>query len=96
MLRFKVFENGRPAASAFTDGSYLVGSDGVPLPAQIGFVEGEIRCNKRAPGPAGLNLLWNVEGYGRLMLETAVTVTSCSVVAVNSGCKLDWATTRRV
>ncbi len=71
MLRFKVFENGRPATSAFVDGSYLVGSDGVPLAGQIGFTEGEIRCVKRAPGPAGLNLLWTVEGYGRLMLETA-------------------------
>jgi endo-1,4-beta-xylanase len=71
MFRFKVFENGRPATSAFIDGSYLIGSEGVPLPAQITFADGEIRCTKRAPGPAGLSLLWPVEGYGRLMLETA-------------------------
>src|SRR5262249_4145826 len=49
----------------------LVGADGVPVPAQIGFVDGEIRCSKRSPGPAGLALLWPIEGYGRLMLETA-------------------------
>ncbi len=49
----------------------MVGSDGVPLRAEISLADGEIRCVKRAPGPAGLSLLWPVEGFGRLMMETA-------------------------
>ncbi len=71
MLRFRVFENGKPASSVCLDGAYVVGSDGVPLIAQLSFGDGEIRCVKRAAGPAGLNLLWPVDGFGRLMLETA-------------------------
>lgn len=70
MLRFKVFQNGRPASQVTLDGAYLIGSDGVPLRAEISFTGGEVRCLKRSAGPAALCLLWPIEGYGRLLLET--------------------------
>ncbi|MFO0973806.1 MAG: endo-1,4-beta-xylanase [Phycisphaerae bacterium] len=70
MLRFKVFHNRKPAESVLLDGAYLLGSDGVPLRAELSFGDGEIRCSKRAAGPAALCLPWPIEGYGRLMLET--------------------------
>jgi endo-1,4-beta-xylanase len=70
MLRFLVFDHGQPARNAFLEGAYLVGSDGVPLRADITFANGEIRCTKRAPGPAGLAVFWPVKGFGRLVLET--------------------------
>ncbi len=70
MLRFAVFSEGQPAPSVDLTGAYLVGSDGVPLRADIEFRRGEIICRKRAAGPGGLVLLWPVPGCGRLLMET--------------------------
>jgi len=71
MLRFRVYREGRPAQSVDLNGSYLVGTDGVPLRAEIEFRNGEILCRKRAHGPAGLALLWPIKGMGRVLLETS-------------------------
>ncbi|MFQ6049340.1 MAG: hypothetical protein ACE5K7_08250, partial [Phycisphaerae bacterium] len=71
MLRFQVFSDGKPAPHVELNGAYLVGSDGVPIRAELQFREGEIRCSKRAQGPAALVLLWPVQGYGQVMLQTA-------------------------
>lgn len=69
MLRFNVFPNSDTPPITL-DGAYVVGSDGVPIRAEITYANGEIRCNKRIPGPSGLCVLWPVPGFGRLMLET--------------------------
>ncbi|MBN1341878.1 MAG: endo-1,4-beta-xylanase [Phycisphaerae bacterium] len=69
-MRFRAYIDGKPAASLNLGGSHLVGSDGVPLLAEIGFKDGQIVCSKRPQGPAGLSLLWQVKGFGKLMLET--------------------------
>jgi hypothetical protein len=71
MLRFSVYANGDASQRVDLNGAYLVGSDGVPLRADIEFRGGEIVCTKRAPGPAGLVLLWPVKGCGRVLLEGA-------------------------
>jgi len=70
MLRFAVYQNGKPARTADLAGAYLVGSDGVPVRADIEFKGGEIICNKRTAGPAGLALLWPVGNSGRMIIET--------------------------
>ncbi len=70
MIRFKVFLDGRPPAELGLAGAYLVGGDGVPLRGELTYSDGELRCTKRAPGPAALVLLWPVGGFGRIMLET--------------------------
>jgi hypothetical protein len=70
MLRFSVFIDGKPAKAINLEGAYLVGSDGVPVRAEIEFKRGEILCRKRSGGPTALWLLWPVDGGGRLMLET--------------------------
>ncbi len=69
-MRFRAYIDGGPVGSLNLGGAYLVGSDGVPLAADIRLAEGEIRCAKRAQGPAGLSLLWDVPQFGRIMLET--------------------------
>jgi hypothetical protein len=69
-LRFAAYIDGKPASSLNIGGAYMVGSDGVPLRADLTFSNGQIHCEKRAQGPAGLALLWNVEGFGQIMLET--------------------------
>lgn len=70
MLRFKVFPKDEPAFSANVKDAYLVGSDRVPLRAEVEFSDGEIRCDPQARGAAALAILWPVEGVGRMMLET--------------------------
>ncbi len=69
-LRFKAFVNGKVVTSFDLEGAYLVGSDGVPLRAEIGQRGEEVLCLKRAQGPAGLSIVWHVQGFGRIMLET--------------------------
>ena len=58
MLRFAVYRNGKPVDSVNLDGAYLVGSDGVPVRAEIEFQRGEIICRKRSTDPAALALLY--------------------------------------
>ncbi|NOS99587.1 MAG: hypothetical protein HOP29_03065 [Phycisphaerales bacterium] len=70
MLRFRVYQQGKPVKNLDLSGAYLFGSDGVPLRADLNFADGVITCTKRATGPAGLALLWPVDGAGRLLLET--------------------------
>lgn len=70
MLSFAVYSHGQPAADINLAGAYLVGTDDVPLRAEISFDGGVIYCKKRASGPAGITLLWDVSGIGRIMLET--------------------------
>ncbi len=70
MLSFAVYSKGQPAEKVNLAGAYAVGTDDVPLRAEIGFNDGVITCKKRAAGPAGLALLWEVPGVGTIMLET--------------------------
>lgn len=70
MISFVVYVNGRLADKVNLSGAYVVGSDDVPLRAEISFKNGVIHCKKRAAGPAGLALLWEVDGAGVLLLET--------------------------
>lgn len=70
MLSFAIYLNGQPAERANLAGAYLVGTDDVPLAAEISFKNGVIVCEKRAAVPAGIALLWEVPGVGRILLET--------------------------
>ncbi len=70
MLRFLVFRDGHVPAELDLGAAYLLGSDGVPIRGESSFVEGEIRCRKRAAGPSALALLWEVRGFGSILLDT--------------------------
>ena len=70
MLRFLVHHNGRPVSEMDLAGTYLVGSDGVPLRAEMEFRDSQIVCAKRADGPAGLAVLWPIPGCGAILSET--------------------------
>lgn len=71
MLSFNVYPTDPPLSSLRLDGAYIVGSDGVPLRAELEFRNSRVVCAKRADGPAGLALLWPVPGSGALLLETS-------------------------
>ena len=62
MLAFAVYQDGEPASDVRLSSAYVVGSDDVPLRADLSFSNGVITCEKRAAGPAGLAILWHVEG----------------------------------
>ena len=70
MLSFAVYSDGKPAAKVNLEGAYVVGTDDVPLRAELSFADGVVRCTKRAAGPAGLALLWEVKSVGIILLET--------------------------
>lgn len=70
MLRYAVVSDGKPADYVCLDGAYLLGTDDVPLRAEIAFEDGTITCKKQAAGPAGLALLWPVDQVGKILLET--------------------------
>lgn len=71
MLKFEVYNNGKPATEVDLNGAHLVGSDNVPIKADIVFAAGQVRCQKRAGGPSSLCLLWPVPGFGKVLLETS-------------------------
>ncbi|UCG15717.1 MAG: endo-1,4-beta-xylanase [Phycisphaerales bacterium] len=70
MIRFSVFSGGEPAGSVDLCGAYVVGSDHVPIRADIALKNGQIQCGKRTAGPAALAILWPVPGMGKILLET--------------------------
>ncbi|MGB0715972.1 MAG: endo-1,4-beta-xylanase [Phycisphaerae bacterium] len=70
MLSFVVYQYGEVPANLDLSGAYLIGSDDVPLRAELGYRNGTITCKKRSAGPAGLAILWPVEGVGEVMVET--------------------------
>ena len=70
MLRFQVFRDGEQPADFDLSAVYLVGADSVPARGEFAYSEGEIRCRKRAAGPSALVVMWEVKGFGQVMLET--------------------------
>src|SRR5271170_3318769 len=70
MLRFRVYKDGQVPAELDLSTAYLVGSDSVPIRGEFSYFNGEIVCRTRAAGPAALTLLWNLKGFGNVMLET--------------------------
>ncbi len=70
MLSFVVYAAGELADTVNLAGAYVVGSDDVPLRAEITFRNGIIKCAKQAAGPAGLAILWHIDGVGTIVTET--------------------------
>jgi hypothetical protein len=72
MLKFRVSEESRPAASWQVSSGYLVGSDGNPVRSEIGFVDGLICCTNRDTGTVAVVLQTDVDQCGRLLLQTCL------------------------
>ena len=70
VLRFLVFNDSQPASAVDLSGAYVFGSDAVPIRADLDFKNGGLTCNMRVTGPAGLAVLWPVDGVGKILLET--------------------------
>lgn len=70
MLRFSFYPPKEVRFPPDLQGAHVVGSESVPLRAEIMLTKSEIRCDIRSQAPAGLSLLWPVKGVGVLQLET--------------------------
>ncbi len=72
MLKFLVFDNGRPADDWPLRNAYLIGSDGSAVRADITTERGAIVCEKRETGPAALCLQHPVGELGALSVQTCL------------------------
>lgn len=70
MHRFACYATSNRQLPPDLHGAHLVGSDNVPMRAEIQWDDGQIRCKLRAQDPVGLSLLWPVEGFGTIQLQT--------------------------
>ena len=70
-MRFQVYKKGEIVDSFVLSGAYMFGSDGTSLrKVDISFSEGTIHCERSSRDTAALGLLWEVQGFGRIMLPT--------------------------
>lgn len=72
MLKFAVYENGKPAVEMPLRFAHLLGADDVGMRGRIGFADGVISCEKTGFNSAALALQWPVENHGHLMLQTCL------------------------
>ncbi len=72
MHRFLLFEEGRPATSVVLRNAYMIGADGSAMRADIAFIDGEIRCQKRESGVAAFATQVPVGDCGELTLQTCL------------------------
>ncbi|MCC7146834.1 MAG: endo-1,4-beta-xylanase [Phycisphaeraceae bacterium] len=72
MLKFLVFENGRPAKDLTIRNAYLLGADGNAIWGEIEFDRGMILCRKRETGVAALALQRRVGDCGELTVQTCI------------------------
>jgi hypothetical protein len=68
--RFTFYPAGKKAALADLPGAHLIGTDGIPVRGDIHLANAEIQCTARSSDPFGLSLLWPVDGFGAVQLET--------------------------
>lgn len=71
-MKFLVYKDGQLLKDFTLSGAYLFGADMIPFRhvESIRFEDGIIECTKKSQDAAGLALLWPVEGFGRLLLNT--------------------------
>ena len=70
MWRFAYYPEGGERSAPDLRGAYLVGVDGIPVRGEVRLDGQMIVCESRNPEALGLSVLWPVEGYGTVQLET--------------------------
>ncbi len=71
-MKFEVYKNGKLDKNFALHGASLFGADRTPFrnSKYMTLANGVIDCAPRGSEPAGLSLLWPVEGFGNVMLYT--------------------------
>ncbi|MCK4342671.1 MAG: hypothetical protein KAY37_13215 [Phycisphaerae bacterium] len=70
MHRFMCYPKQKRQPPPDLHGAHLVGTDNVPVRAEIRWKNGAIVCMPRTQDPVGLSLLWPVNGFGTVQLQT--------------------------
>lgn len=70
MLRFLVQPADGHKLTTELHGAHLYGADGVPVRADVRYSDGLIICDAKSQTPLGLSILWPVQGFGVVQLET--------------------------
>ena len=70
MIRFRVYENGKPIRKMGLKGSHLFAQDEIPVRSQLEFVEGELMGVRQSDTAVGLSTLWPVKDFGKVLLQT--------------------------
>lgn len=70
-MRFQVFKNGQPVKEFALHGAYLFGTDGIAIRrAEIRFIDGFVEVDRPNLETAGLAMLWDIDGFGKVLLPT--------------------------
>ena len=70
MLRFNVYDDGKPTTDIDLGGAYVFGQEAIPVRADLVAADGQIICSKRVPGACGLAMMWQTGSAGRFLLPT--------------------------
>jgi len=70
VLKFACYLEGHDPQPPDLRGAHLVGIDGVPVRGDVRVVGNTITCESRNQEPLGISVLWPVQGYGNVQLQT--------------------------
>ena len=70
MIRFRAFDGGKKLQATLLRGAHLFGQDEIPVRTQLEMVDGELIGVRHSDTAVGLTTMWNVEGFGQVMLQT--------------------------
>jgi glycosyl hydrolase family 10 len=65
-----VFDKGNAAQQLPLHGSYMFAQDEIPVRGQLQFDKGQLVGVRHSDTPVGLNTLWDVADFGKVMLQT--------------------------
>ncbi len=70
-MRFQLFKNGKVVEKFTLCGAFMFGGDGIGIRrADISFKNGFVVCKKTNLETAGLALLWPIDNFGKVLLQT--------------------------
>ncbi|MFA9478739.1 endo-1,4-beta-xylanase [Phycisphaerales bacterium AB-hyl4] len=72
MLKFLVYDNGKPAERWRLRNAYLIGADGSAMRGEVRYEDGHVICEKREAGSCALALQYPVKGLGEMTIQTCL------------------------
>ncbi len=70
-MKFKIYSEGKLVKDFKLNGAFVFGTDDIAVrKSVIQFKNGTLICKKATDATSGLALLWKVDGFGKVMLQT--------------------------
>jgi len=70
MIRFKVYNQAKPAESLSLTGTYMFAQDEIPVRSQLQYANGELIGTRNSETAAGVATVWPVKDFGEILLQT--------------------------